>query len=71
MNQKSQHPYSIAEMEDLLQRAWPEDDFITKPVLGVEDDMIMAPNVAALLILLRKKMQNFLDRIDDNLWLLD
>ncbi len=39
----------ISEMVDLLDRAFPDDDFIMKPVLGIDDDIIVAPNVATLL----------------------
>lgn len=46
---KLENPYSIGEMESLLDRAFPEDEFITKAVLGIDDDIIIAPNVAALL----------------------
>ena len=42
-------PYSLAEMESLLDRAFPGDDFITGPILGIEDDIIISPNVATLL----------------------
>ncbi len=46
--QKRKLPYSIAEMEGLLGRAFPEDD-MTGPVLGVDDDTVVASNVASLL----------------------
>jgi len=45
---KSKIPHSIADMVGLLDRAFPEDDH-SKPVLGVDDHTIMAPNAAALL----------------------
>ncbi len=41
--------YSIAEMVALIDRGFAGDDITTKPVLGVDDDTIMAPSPAALL----------------------
>ncbi len=48
MGSKQSRPHSVAEMESLLDRAFPDDDFITKPVLGIDDDIIVAPSLAAL-----------------------
>ncbi len=46
---KNEKPYSVIEMVNLLDRAFPDDDFVTKPVLGIDDDIVIAPNLANLL----------------------